>query len=474
MSTKGRITYRFDKQSGARLEPKKEENKPASQVVPYFQEELKFTSEIGPWNSPFQNDAHALEQLIREADGQTTKNAREAAPAETGRRKAADPIDLHPEEFEQPDAILLGDEYEYEYEKEYEATPKRIQAGPKVIDMYPLLDPELDERERRKMDGADRASIGSYMTGVSHRPSKGPSWFKVFASVTGAIATGALFGYFVLALFTSGGGQANTDSTSNQPGTTVSGAITDGTDKTKDDAASPDAPAGQTEGSTDGTANKGGTTNDGASQAEMIQVDIPASSYYMLQYGVFSNKEGLDAAVNELGDKGLAAASLTTADDYRVYVGMSADKDQATLLGQLLDNMDVYVKQIDLPAVSSISFKGEASAVESFFQQTSELIGKLDGLTIDRLSAGGGAKDDGEWKELHQQWISAASAMEAGLTDKVSKSTLQRLTQTINSVAVAADEYAKKPSDAYLWSMQSSLMKAVFAEKAWFESMDAL
>ncbi|RAP77859.1 SPOR domain-containing protein [Paenibacillus montanisoli] len=474
MSTKGRITYRFDKQSGARLEPKQEEKK-VTEVVPYFQEELKFTSEIGSWNSPFQNDAYALEQLIREADGQFAKGAKDQIPSKPTKQAASqtypevDAMDQFPDQPEQPDTILLGDEYEYE------APPKRVQAGPKVIDMYPILDAEEEEHDlRKRMGSAPHTSFGSYMSGAGRRPSKGPSWFKVFASVTGAIATGALFGYFVLALFTSNG-PANSDSTSNQPGTTVSGTIADGSDSGKNATASNDAAAGQTDEGKDGAAANGGKADDDAAQAAMIQVNVPASSYYMLQYGVFSNKEGLDAAVDELGAKGLAAASLTSSDDYRVYVGMSADRDQAMLLGQLLDNMEVYVKQIDVPAVSAISFDGEASAVEAFFKQTSSLIEKLDQVTIDRLSAGSGSKgEDGEWKELHQQWITAASAMEAGLKDKVTKSNLQRLTQSINSAAVAAEEYAKKPSDAYLWSMQSSLMKAVFAEKAWFESLNAL
>ncbi|SDX40477.1 SPOR domain-containing protein [Paenibacillus sp. CF384] len=473
MSAKGRITYRFDRQSGAREEQKpeqKQELRNSANVIPFFQEEMKFTSEIGSWNSPFQNDAHALEQLIRDADGQHT---RKPATNEPVRAKKNDhPLydaaqEQLPPHFEQSETILLGDEYE--------EPRKRVQAKPNVIDMYPILGEEVEESERRRseLQSHARTSLGSYMNGSNQRPTKGPSWFKVFASVTGAIATGALFGYFVLAMFT-GNGSFGSESSVNQPGASVSGAITDGAGTTNqsDSAAS----GGKVnESSSSGAANSSSAADNGngsTAAQSLIKVNIPESSYYMLQYGVFSNKEGLSAAVDELAAKGLAAAPLTTQEDYRVYVGMSPDRDEAQMLGHLLTNMDVYVKQIDLPAVSSIAFKGEASAVEGFFEQTSELIASLDRLTVERLS--GGADDAGDWKELHQQWITSANALAAGLTDKVNKSSLQKLTQLINSAAVAAEEYTKKPSDAYLWDMQASLMKAVFAEKAWFESMDAL
>ena len=70
MNPKAHITYRFDKQDGTRTEQKTEETgrKANSNVVSFFQEEMKFTSDVTSWNSPFQDDAYALEQLIRDAD----------------------------------------------------------------------------------------------------------------------------------------------------------------------------------------------------------------------------------------------------------------------------------------------------------------------------------------------------------------------------------------------------------------------
>ncbi|AZN42292.1 SPOR domain-containing protein [Paenibacillus albus] len=484
MNNKGRITYRFDQRSGARMEPKQEEKQRdnSANVVPFFQEELKFTSDIGPWNSSFQNDAQALEQLIREADGQIPRQkqgraeeqVRDSAEQNQQRKQhSSDQKRFYTEIQPYPETdvlepILLGDEYE-----EAQVPVKRPQQSTQVIDMYPIIDVEEEDRYRRASsnDRNARPSLGSYLTGSSQRPNRGPSWYKVFASVAGAIATGALFGYFVLTLFTGGDATTGNDAapvTSKPSSEASTDTAASGTDKN----ANVSKDSNTTTNASGGAINSGNQAN---SQAALVQVKVPATTYYMLQYGVFSNKEGLDAAVNELNDKGLAAASLTSSEDYRVYVGMSTDKDNAALLGQLLTGMDVYVKPIELPAVSSIPFKGDRSVVESFFSQTNELLTKLDSLTLEQLSGSStGGLAAGAWKQQHETWTQSASLMEAGMTDKVNKNALLKLVQSINTAALAADAYVKKPSEAYLWSMQKALMEAVFTQKGWFASMDAL
>ncbi|WP_219837977.1 SPOR domain-containing protein [Paenibacillus sp. R14(2021)] len=466
MAAKGRITYRFDKQSGARVEEQEGNQRAAeTNIGSYFQEELKFTSEIGTWNSPFQNDARALEQLIREADGQLLKQEEKKAV-----KPQAVPI-VHEEvrdKLEAETAILLGDEEAFE-DDIVPAAPRRA-GTPRVIDMYPILEVE-EELYRNDQQNIKRTAFGSYLSGSGQRPARGPSWFKVFASVAGAIATGALFGYFVLALFTG----SPTDSSDVSPSNTaVSGSPSSG-DKTasngKDNAANADKDSGAAAG-TKGNEGKAANVGSGQSASAVVNVNVPAASFYMLQYGVFSSKEGLDAAASELRAKGLAAASLTSPTDYRIYVGMSADKDGAQRLGQALSGMDVYVKQIDVPAVTAIAYKGSASEVQTFFGDTAALVAKLSQLTEESMDGASGS--DVNWKELHQQWTESGARVETGMTDKVNKAALLKLMQAVNSAVSAASEYAKKPSDAYLWSMQTSLMEAVFVQKGWFASMESL
>ncbi len=334
---------------------------------------------------------------------------------------------------------------------------------------YPIID--LDEVEQYEMDlqSGKAKSLGSFKTAANYRPSRGPSWYKVFASVTAAVVTGALFGYFVLALFTSSPNTNQTAGTIPSESTLGNSVANTGTGKTNSTTG---------DASTKGNTGKSsaGTTNTQASASNStpkVKVQVPAASYYMLQYGVFSNKDGLNAAVKELSDKGFAAAALTTSDDYRVYVGMSTDQQQAQLLRQTLSDMDVYVKQVDVPALNQIAFTGDKAIVESFFKQSNELISQLDAMAQEGLNASSGA-EKANWTELHQEWTKTAARVEAGIVNKADKTALLKFEQYINTAAVTASEYTKKPVDAHLWSLQTALMEAIFTQKAWFVSIDAL
>ncbi|QYR23373.1 SPOR domain-containing protein [Paenibacillus sp. sptzw28] len=466
MNSKARITFRFDKENGARVERKPEEKERPikSNVVPFFQEELKFSSDAGTWNSPFQDDSSALEQLIRETDNRpsaplpphTSRTASEerihraqAAPKlttklTTKQQSAQYETSLNPPQhyhYEWVDHVPLGDEL-------------AGNSAAREPEAYPVI--ELDEFDNRDKGKLHSGAVSPFKTAKTYGPSRGPSWYKVFASVTGAIVTGALFGYFVLALFT--GEPADESGDLPAVGSPVS--------NTAAIANTGQQTAG---GKADNNIQSG--TNPVSTSA--IKVDVPETSYYMLQFGVFSNKEGSDAAVAELKGKGLAAAALSTPEGYRVYVGMAADRDNAFALSQTLAGMDVYIKQVEVPSLSAIPFKGDAAVVESFFKQTDQLLRLMNGMTIGKLGQTA-VKVDGSWSELHQQWTKSASIMESGIVGKEEKAALLSLVQQVNTAAVAAQEYAKNQSEAHLWTIQTALMKAVFAEQEWFVSMGGL
>lgn len=497
MNRKARITYRFDKDNGAREERQSDaaEHRVQSNVVSFFQEEMKFTSDIGTWNSPFQDDARALEELIRATDGNDTaskpfKSRREAAistlhpqqrisPA--ARQDEAKPAFMEAEaslQCEEPAAqnmkpnidwsntIPLGDEGRTYVEKRGQgsdvSSPESRNVNAQMEEAELLLAKDVRDQEENSF------GRGALVTAVPYRPGRGPSWYKVLASVIGAVATGALFGYLVLALFTgdqTGGPIASVN--------TVADA-----QNLLDDVSS----AGNLSGGTTGLSPSNNGANDisgggkditsGSIAGKTVSVNIPASAYYMLQYGVFSSKEGLDEAVAGLNDKGLAAAQLTSNDDFRVFIGMAGDRSDALMLKQLLADMELYVKQIDLPAVSSFTFAGNASTVETFFRQTRELIDKLESMTVAKLVQ----STDGEadWSDLHQKWTQTLVLMESGVVDNDGRTSLHKLQQAINTAVIAAGEYEKNASDAHLWSIQTALMEAIFVQNGWFASMDAL
>ncbi|WP_274649950.1 SPOR domain-containing protein [Paenibacillus humicola] len=492
MNSKARITYRFDKQNGIRLEPQQKEQKAAKPalgktIVPLFGEEMNFTSEIGPWNSPFQDDAFALEQLIRETDGQRADGGREPAESPDGADIGAGKKDGSQHRLDSAvgggSRFVKGSERQTAAEEtdgpdlyEYDFVPLGDEdAGMRRPDFdgeenihTPIIELEEEGGLTPFVPGKHAAIRGAFFSApaANYRTTRGPSWFKVFASVTAAVATGALFGYMVLALFAGGDGAQIPDQSAKE--TAASASAPDGSAAA---GGKQGASAAAGTGAAGGSASKPGAGQNGGAAA--LKVNLPSESYYVLQYGVFSSQDGLDAAVGDLNAKGLAAAPLATGSDFRVYVGLAADKDGAAQLQNSLPGMDVYIKPVDIPSVGAVAFTGDAKNIESFFKLTGDLIRQMDGMTIGGLT-GQTDKSAGDWQTLHQQWTTAAGKIQQGLTRAADKDGLAKLAQAVNSAAVAAGEYAKKPSDAALWTVQASLMKAVFAQKDWFASMDAL
>ncbi|GFN33635.1 SPOR domain-containing protein [Paenibacillus xylaniclasticus] len=342
---------------------------------------------------------------------------------------------------------------------------------------YSISDWDLGSLEGSHTSGrvGNLPSIADY----SRIRSRGPSWLKVFASVAGAIATGALFGYLALALFA---GQGPWSGGSNSESTAVNEtAVIPSLD--------PDASSGNNGTAIDSSGVSGGIVDigipdsgdsplvsDGA--AAVAQVNLKAQSFHALQYGVFSSAEGADMAVSELADQGLAAYRWDTENDFRVYVGMSSDRDGALALSQLLNGIEVYVKEIELPAVQTMPFSGDAQMLQNYWSATNELIEMLDRLTLGQLELGTlkpfSADQASAWKQLHEQWLSASSAATAKLTNEQNKKAAGQLAQAINTAAVSLAEFDKKPSASHLWNAQSALMAAVFAEKGWLESSGRL
>jgi len=537
MNSKARITYRFDGNSGKRVEqqPKSVSQAVPSNVVPFLQEDMKFTSEIGTWNSPFQDDSFALEKLIRETDLEHP-TAEHSIPSNKPTGKPRSDTDRHDTpiselqqapnssspnianlvnrlprvkagrkatlldsaaeraSFDLPESKLkettgsmqdiaiqvpLGDERRDEVVKPRGATPSTPSSSNRDTRIAQDLN-ALDSSGKWEdssyagpilEDGLDEKSVGTrqskFKMNHSYRSPIGPSWMKVFVSVTGAIAMGTLFGYMLLNLFAAGwAGGDDAKETSGSPAGEVTG-VSGGKGNVETDV---NTGEGSIESSAAG-AKSGKDTAVTAGEA-LISLQVAPASYHMIQYGVFSNREGMDNARAELHGQGWAAAALETGEDYRVYAGVANDHDTATLLGNKLTDKDLYVKKIDVPALSQLPFSGKAEEAESFFSQTEKLIRAFDVFTAEKLGATTASGTD--WKDAHEKWTRALPAMEAGMKDEAGKQALHKLGQALGNAAAAAGEYGKKASDAHLWAIQTSIMEAVFIEKSWFASIDAL
>lgn len=443
MSQKARITYRFDNPSPKPVRPSKDQagtvhtpgpmlqgplpravelvvpsdgetvGKKELPIVIPMPEQLTFIREqdLPPWVSPFQDDAYALEKLIRESE----------PPADRYRKNEA-----------KQEARSLPDN----------GRPSHIELGEQDGSMR--LEPAPVHKTQDYKEWSPSPAI--------RRHSVGPSWFKVFASVAGAIATGALFGYMALSLFAGEGAPP--------AGTTELPADA----KIEDGMAVPQP--------TDGTIGSPPPVD----KSTLTDALVPGGTYYMLQYGVFSNEEGMTAALDELRQKGLAAAS-STGDGYRVFAGMGMNRNSAVMLSEQLGNSEVYLKEISVPEVSRLPFVGDARQAEQFFEQTGDLIRLFNELTLTQLSQKTPERlqerDVQVWRAAHQQWTATAAAT-AGAWDASAKGSAESLVTRLQTAAVSLEEYDKNPSRAHLWTAQSALMEAVIIQKDWLAQIDAL
>ncbi|WP_201007622.1 SPOR domain-containing protein [Paenibacillus glycanilyticus] len=501
MNKNNRITYRFDR-TGQSVEdkgrneisakpqqaPEREQGKP-SNIVPLYAKTEYETAEspFSPWMSPFQEDVSALEDLIRETDPKPVPAAEkmQAAPAalpvtkpklvqdsavldsqpEPGQtaKQPQRPAQWHPRQKAQPAAESIPQSEQKSASKS--TPPKSVQPEMHAVPMQQESDPwgelqhypELDLNLNLNNNGQK----ANRWSGPVHNYSAPPSWIKVFLSVAGALATGALFGYLLLSLFTNTPDQSDSNNKLANP---VNGSVTN--------------PSASPSGGKTNTI--GGTSSPSTGQtAGRVKLDIPLQSYQLLQYGVFSNTEGRDAAIKELSDKGLAAAGLQTANDYRVYAGMAIDRDRALALSNDLgEDVPVYIKQIDIQVPEQFPFAGDAKSATAFMNNTIGLIGMLDELALTQLEQPSlsplSSAAAESWKTEYQKWTGSVKAMQAGVTDESGKAFLIKLIQSMNTAAKSLEEYDKKPSQSHLWAVQDALMDAVATQKQWYESINAL
>ncbi|ASA23772.1 SPOR domain-containing protein [Paenibacillus donghaensis] len=294
--------------------------------------------------------------------------------------------------------------------------------------------------------GAD----GSYHT---RRPS---NIWKFAVSVTGALGIGLLLGYMVLSLFSGG----NTDGGA---GAAIAGTL-----------AAVDPAAGTAEGGGEGAeaADPAGAGTSGLPLEETadpaagrIGVQVGAQSYYLLQYGVFSTPAGAEQAKQELLAAGLAA-SLDPADGNRVYAGLSPDREQAKLLSSGLKNegIELYVREVALPAAEQLRFGGTAATVSGYFAVSGELLSELSSQSAALLAGGPGTTDTAAVSDLHLQWSESVKALEQGLPAEA-QAVCAELEKAVSRGISALTEYNKNKAQGLLWEVQEAMMSFLEGQK---------
>lgn len=463
---------------------------------------MRFTEEYKPWSSPFQDSIEELEPLPHSAEdilgGGNLEAEEDGEPGfDTPRINSLHEDADWAEADEELDAVWeLNAEWIAGQENTQDREPFRGQSDDKewgvqaVVDwpwsdseaIYPppvppaapvksakklqtpqslvpedVLDVELRHNGPLiELDAARpsrKRGILAVAPGVGKTGDRagGPSWTIVLLSVVGAILTGAIFGYITLTLF-AGGGMFSDGGVAEE---TVGGiqAVEPGQDGSND-------PAPNTDSKTE-TAAPG--------PAKPVAAAWPAQTYQLLQYGVFSSKASAEAAASDLKKAGLASALAYSGTDYRVYAGMALDRKGAETLQSKLDGTEVYIKEAKLSAVAEILFAGSAEKAESFDANSSELIRSLAGLAAAQLSVNKpsavGAEAMSSWNAKRDDWLKEATAFKESLSGKKEQAAAGSLVTAMEGASNALAAYNKAPSMKLLWTVQSKLLEAVFAQR---------
>lgn len=283
---------------------------------------------------------------------------------------------------------------------------------------------------------------------------KSPSWFKAGASVVLAIATGALFGYFILSLFTSYTDDPSVSGGLESRTVPPVASITDAADASGTAAMPQDD----------------STAADSAVTTTKVQVNVPASEYYMLQFGVFSNEEGKQTALSQL-DQVSAAAAASTGDKFHVYAGMAKSKSEAEALSAQLEGLEIYITKVTVPALGAVSFAGDGALLEQFLLDTDTAIAALNQAVVGQLlQTEPGKIGEASYQSAYQQWTRSVSQLQPSLSAK-DKDAVNQLAQSMQSIISAIAQYNKNPSRSYLLAAQSELMEAVLEQKEWIGSI---
>ncbi|MFF2887150.1 hypothetical protein [Paenibacillus sp. NPDC057967] len=456
MKPNNRITYRFDQHGQQignkedkqpRMDEQRRKQSPTGNVIPLYQPlASNGIDDTHPWEGAFHEDVGALEKMIRDsADGSEEKNY----AAQAGFR---------------------GPKRNHSADRESEEHQKLELADPWSSLQHDISMPEVKERKSAYDWGGDRDHQPVLEEeGPIVRKSGGPSWFNVFLSVAGALATGALFGYFILTLFTGG---------IIWPGSAQNGKSVEGNGVTLDDVVNLPVT---------GAIGEEGKENTGTKTPPAAQPDKPSAAtvslggeqaYSVLQYGVFKGTEGRDEALKQLAAKGLPGATIHSGDSYYVYAGLAMNQKEAGVLAAQMPDMLIYKKELKLALPDKLAFTGSEDDARLFFDRTHGLVAAWSSLIVTQLEQAelspiGGAASKA-WQDKLSEWKTSAETMKKGVGNGKEGDYLVKLTDAISDVGDAMLAYDKATSKANLWKAQEALMRAVLAQKEWFESMSAL
>lgn len=419
--------------------------------------------DYGAWSDTAAAEADELERLIRSSSSES-QAARSSLPRQGGKAERApvaprfDPLALRPGALDQSrakggkermrsGAHPKADGFESDAFDGYESADESESFGESGY--WPTAEADRDE--------GPRTTRRARAIPVRASGSDGPAWWKVGGAVVGAVATGILFGTFLLNFFAgdSGTGDAGVESAGGQPPIVQSGGLATGGESSA--AATPPAP--------EGAADAGAET-----PPAFASVDLPERRMWLLQNGKFETLDAARTLVDSMRGKGLAA-TIEQGDGFYVYAGVTSSRDAALRAGVKLQaaGVEVYVKPYELPPVQQVRWAdGSADALSGYIGKGGGLVRMIGDLTLVHLEgAEAVAMEAATLEKVRAEHLALQEFQPSALAGLPAdaRPILERMDGAARDAVMALGEYGAHPDHAYLWTAQSALMDYVIAEK---------
>lgn len=421
MQSKARMTFRFEPTKPPQpIKPvtlpikvdRRSTIEPTKSLEQSWEKEDLIESSFTSWDSPFQDDIHALEEVIRKSEiiaEQPSSFIPVLPDASINIKKVEESIYA-------PFPAIEGNSYS-EFKKSWSG-------------------PLIEQEEESQIEWMNQAKTVRDT----------PTWGRVFISVTAAVATGALFGYLVLSLFT---GEPLFPGKSDL---TVQGPVQASSGSNETSSAVPQT-----------INNNGDKAVQQIGQGDLTNIE--ADVYYMLQYGVFQSEESMQAAVQQLQKMGLDS-TIESQEGYRVYLGAALTRAEAELLAAQFKGVEIYIRPLEGELLSIRSGTLPEGTAE-FMTASTELIRLLiqfSGIYLqDNLPQAMSDSELAVLEEAHRNWLSKSVVVDT-LNDEFLNEG-KRIVQALNSAALSLTDYESKPSRFHLWSIQSQAMSAMIADR---------
>lgn len=440
MMTKARITYRFDDNRHSSKRPAPSVPAHEEKIIPLYNEEFRVVEDITHTRS--EEETEFTEKLeFTKAESLFEAHSLNAYSTDFSNWH-------HPAETE-------SDRVERIIQETSRHSEERVGSGQSPVGVRGPGPFEVHEADRwSSWTHQPQSPYVEPQTGIRYSKSTDSSWIRVVTAIAGAVVTGVAFGFFVLSMFADDPSQEAAALPDKQ--SVLSPAATQG-------AVQPNIGQGAAQ-----DAGKQAAVSTGV--AKTVSAAIPSKTYAFLQNGVFSTQQSADTAQAELSKKGLASASEQL-EKVTVYVGFASSRDEVLAISQQLkdQNVEIYIKNVDIPAVSQIRWEGsKPEAVGEYISQGDKLVKMLGGLTVIQLKQASPAALEGSsmqaLRTAHQAITTLATGVNEGAAESV-KPALQKMNASLNRAVQSMEEYQKNPSKAMLWQAQSALMQYIISQK---------